>query len=120
MVGLNGISLPQQIHAQLGPLKGLLQSFVSASTDMSAQEFALAMAWLGVLLPIALLFPNTLQLMARYEPALGVHSRPAAPLSLLRALDWTPTAPWAVAMSSLVVAAVMRLGGKSEFLYWQF
>jgi len=58
--------------------------------------------------------------MARYEPALGVGSRPAAPLSLLRAFDWAPTVPWAVAMSSLVVAAVMRLGGKSEFLYWQF
>ena len=120
MVGLNGISLPQQIHAQLGPLKGLLQSFVSASTVMSAQEFVLAMAWVAVLLLVALMFPNTLQLMARYEPALGVHSKPAAPLFLLRALDWTPTAPWAVAMSSLVVAAVMRLGGKSEFLYWQF
>jgi len=120
MVGLNGISLPQEIHAQLGPLTGLLRSFVSASTDMPAQEFVLAMAWLGALLLVALLLPNTLQLMARYEPALGVHSRPAAPLALLRALDWTPTAPWAVAMSSLVVAAVMRLGGKSEFLYWQF
>jgi len=120
MVGLNGVSLPQQIYAQLGPLTALLQSFVSASTDMSAQELVLAMAWLGVLLLVALLFPNTLQLMARYEPALGVHPRPAAPLAFLRALDWTPTAPWAVAMCALVVATVMRLGGKSEFLYWQF
>jgi len=97
-----------------------MQSFVSVSTEMSAQELVLAMAWLGVLLVVALLLPNTLQLMARYEPALGVLSKPAAPLFLLRALDWTPTAPWAVAMSALVVAAVMRLGGKSEFLYWQF
>jgi len=120
MVGLNGISLPQQIHAQLGPLKSLLQPFVFASTNMSAQEFVLAMGWVGVLLLVALSFPNTLQLMARYEPALGVHARPAAPQFLLRALDWTPTVPWALGMSSLVVAAVMRLGGKSEFLYWQF
>src|SRR5712671_4247204 len=120
MFGLNGISLPQRILAELWPLKGLLQSFVAASTEMSAQEFLLAIAWLGVLLLIALLVPNTLQLMARYEPALGVGSRPAAPLSLLRAFDWAPTVPWAVAMSSLVVAVVMRLGGKSEFLYWQF
>jgi D-alanyl-lipoteichoic acid acyltransferase DltB (MBOAT superfamily) len=120
MVGMNGISLPRQILVELGPLKGLLQFFVSASTKMSAQEFLLAIAWLGVLLLIALLFPNTLHLMARYEPALGVGSRPAAPLSLLRASDWAPTVPWAVAMSSLVVAVVMRLGGKSEFLYWQF
>jgi hypothetical protein len=87
---------------------------------MSAQDFVFAMAWLGVLLLVALLFPNTLQLMARYEPALGVHPRPAAPFSLLRVLDWTPTVPWAVVVSSLVVAAVLRIGGKSEFLYWQF
>jgi len=50
LIGLNGISLPQQIHAHLGPLRGLLQSFVSASTEMPAQEFVLAIAWLGVLL----------------------------------------------------------------------
>jgi D-alanyl-lipoteichoic acid acyltransferase DltB (MBOAT superfamily) len=120
MVGLNGISLPHQILAQLGQLTGLLQSSVSASTHMSAQEFVLAIAWLGVLLFIALLLPNTLQLLARYEPALGVRSRPATPLSLLGALEWAPTVPWAVAMSALVVAAAIRLGGKSEFLYWQF
>jgi D-alanyl-lipoteichoic acid acyltransferase DltB (MBOAT superfamily) len=120
MVGLNGVSLPQQIYAQLGPLKGLLQSFISASTSMSAQELVLAMTWLGALLVIALLLPNTLQLMARYEPALGILSKPAARLSVLRAFDWTPTVPWAVAMSALVVAAVIRIGGKSEFLYWQF
>lgn len=120
IVGLNGISIPQTIYAQLGPLKGMLQSFVSASTVMSGQEFVLAIAWVGVLFLVAVLLPNTLQLTARYEPALGVLSKPAAPLSLLRALDWAPTVPWAVVMSSLVVAVVMRLGGKSEFLYWQF
>jgi hypothetical protein len=58
--------------------------------------------------------------MGGYEPALGVHPAPSAPVSLARALDWTPTIPWAVAMAPLVVAAVMKLGGKSEFLYWQF
>ena len=120
LVGLNGISVPQTIYAQLGPLQGLLQPFLSASSAMSAQELVLAMAWVGVLLLIAVLCPNTLQLTARYEPALGVLSKPAAPLSRLRALDWSPTVPWAAAISSLVVAAVMRLGGKSEFLYWQF
>jgi len=80
----------------------------------------LAMAWVGVLFLVAVLLPNSLQLTARYEPALGVYSKPAAPFSRLHALAWTPTVPWAVAMSSLVIAVVMRLGGKSEFLYWQF
>jgi alginate O-acetyltransferase complex protein AlgI len=66
------------------------------------------------------LLPNTLELTARYEPALGVRPAPLSAPSLLRAMDWTPSAPWAVAMSLLVVVTVMRLGGKSEFLYWQF
>ena len=120
LVGLNGIEVPQKILAYFGPLKGLLESFVSTATDMSAKEFILSVAWIGVSLLIALLLPNTLQMMARYEPALGLPSRPATPLFLSRILHWTPTVPWAVTMSALVLAAVMKLGGKSEFLYWQF
>jgi D-alanyl-lipoteichoic acid acyltransferase DltB (MBOAT superfamily) len=120
MVGLNGMSLPQLIYAQLGPLAGMLKFFVFVSADMSVTDLAIAMAWLTALLLIALLLPNTLQMLARYEPALGVQSSPAATLSLWRALDWSPTVPWAAAMSAMVVAAIMRLGGKSEFLYWQF
>jgi D-alanyl-lipoteichoic acid acyltransferase DltB (MBOAT superfamily) len=119
MVALNGISLPQQVHAQLGALTGLLP-FISASTDMSAQGLAFAVAWLGVLLLIALLLPNTLQLLARYEPALDALRGPSAQPSVFTLSRWAPTPSWAIAMSSLVVAAVMRLGGKSEFLYWQF
>lgn len=120
LIGLNGISLPQHIYALLGRLSGLLQSLVSVSSDMSAHEFGLAVIWLGVSLVVALLLPHTLQLMARYEPALGVKPAQAFRLPLLNRLRWTPTIPWAVAMSALVVATVMRLGGKSEFLYWQF
>jgi D-alanyl-lipoteichoic acid acyltransferase DltB (MBOAT superfamily) len=119
MAGLSGIGLPQTIYAQLGPLKSVLP-FVTVSTVMSGQDFALALAWVAALLVVALLLPNTLQMMARYEPALVDHSRPAVPPSPLRALVWAPTLPWAVAMSSLAVAVIMRLGGKSEFLYWQF
>jgi D-alanyl-lipoteichoic acid acyltransferase DltB (MBOAT superfamily) len=120
LAGLNGISVPQHVYALLGPLTGFLHSFVSASTDMSAHEFFLAMGWLGVALVVALLCPNTLQIMARYEPALGVHPAQVSQLRLLRPLRWTPTVAWAIAMSPFVVAAVMKLGGKSEFLYWQF
>jgi len=119
MAGLNGINLPQRVYALLGPVTGSLP-FVHASAGMSLRELVTVIAWVGALLLGALALPNTLQLMARYEPALGVRPRPTAPASLLGAIDWTPTIPWAVATSCLVFAAVMRLGGKSEFLYWQF
>jgi D-alanyl-lipoteichoic acid acyltransferase DltB (MBOAT superfamily) len=119
MAGLHGINLPERLYALLGPLRGSLP-FVKASAGMSARELVTLTAWLGALLLGALVLPNTLQLMARYEPALGIRAKPGASPSPLRALNWTPTIPWALAMSCLVVAAVMQLGGKSEFLYWQF
>jgi alginate O-acetyltransferase complex protein AlgI len=116
MIGLGGINLPRSIHAHLGPLAGLF----SPSAQLSGRELVVAGAWVGVLLLGALTLPNTLELMAHYEPALGIRPRPVASPSPLRFLDWTPTIPWAVALSCVVVGVVMRLGGKSEFLYWQF
>jgi D-alanyl-lipoteichoic acid acyltransferase DltB (MBOAT superfamily) len=118
MIGLNGISIPQRLYALLGPVAGSLP-FIRGSTGMSMREVALFVAWGGSLLLGALVLPNTLEIMARYEPALGVQPKPAASLRL-RILDWAPTIPWAVAMSCLVVGVVLKLGGKSEFLYWQF
>jgi len=121
ILGLNGISLPQQILERLGPLTRLMQPFVSISAAGTTQEFALAIAWVLVLLLIATALPNTLQIMARYGPAIGVQPGPAdGATKLARALDWNPTLPWALAMAALGTASIMRLGGKSEFLYWQF
>jgi hypothetical protein len=39
---------------------------------------------------------------------------------LAHALSWRPSVAWAAAVGVLTVAAVLRLGGPSEFLYWQF
>jgi D-alanyl-lipoteichoic acid acyltransferase DltB (MBOAT superfamily) len=116
MAGTNGLALPAALQAHLGPL----QSVVHVGADMSTQALAAALGWIAVLLAIALLLPNTLEMLAAWEPALGVRPRPATALTWQRVLGWTPTLPWAVCMSALVVAAVLRLGGKSEFLYWQF
>ena len=120
MTGQHGITLPQQLQSRLDPLKGVLQQVVSSTPDLSTQALAMAVAWLAVLLLIALLLPNTLQIMARFEPAIGLQHRPGRTLALARALDWAPTLPWAVTMAAMAAAAVMRIGGKSEFLYWQF
>jgi hypothetical protein len=93
---------------------------VAVSTDMSTMYLVAAIGWVAVLLAIALMLPNTLHMLAAYEPALGVPRRPTARFASLRLLDWAPTVPWALTMCALVIAAIMRLGGKSEFLYWQF
>jgi len=119
LFGLNGISLPREILERSG-LLNVLGSIVSVSDTQSATEFVLANAWILMLLLIALLLPNSVQIMARYEPVLGVKQLTPDNGRLARVLAWNPTIPWAVVMAALAAAAIMRLGGESEFLYWQF
>jgi D-alanyl-lipoteichoic acid acyltransferase DltB (MBOAT superfamily) len=120
MLGLNGISLPQTIHDQLSPLTGLLPMGFVAADSGSGQDFLLAMAWIMALLLMALVAPNTLEIMARHEPALNVKRKETGKSALARALDWSPTLPWAIAVSAIAATAIVRVAGKSEFLYWQF
>ena len=68
---------------------------------------------------IALALPNTLQFLSRYEPALGVKAPDAEPAAWAR-LAWSASLIWAIGVSILAAVAVYRLGGNSEFLYWQF
>ena len=80
-----------------------------------------AVMWLVILLIIALACPNTLQILAPYEPALGVKPAATAPIiGKLRIPAWGPSLPWAVAMSLVAAVAIFSIGGPSEFLYWQF
>jgi D-alanyl-lipoteichoic acid acyltransferase DltB (MBOAT superfamily) len=120
MIGMNGISLPQQLLDRLGPLAGQLQRFVAVNTEQSLMDFALGVSWVGSLLFVALALPNTLEIMARYEPALGVKSGPGDRVGLTRLFTWGTTLPWALAVSALAAMAIIQLGGNSEFLYWQF
>jgi D-alanyl-lipoteichoic acid acyltransferase DltB (MBOAT superfamily) len=123
MVGLHGLALPQAIYEGLGPVAGMLQSIgvkVMAPGLWSQRDFMLMMAWIVGLALIAYGFPNTLQILARYEPALGVKPPAAGAPLLQRALAWTTSLPWAVAVSVLALVGVLKLGGPSAFLYWQF
>ena len=43
-----------------------------------------------------------------------------SPRNAFVVLDWRPSMPWAIAFSVLAATAIMRTGGKSESLYWQF
>lgn len=119
MLGANGITLPQNLFDKLGPLIGMVHPFVTASPVASVRELAIALTWVLALLFIALALPNALQIMARYEPALGVKPHPGlSPVS--RVLEWRPSMPWAIALSALAAATITRIGINSEFLYWQF
>jgi alginate O-acetyltransferase complex protein AlgI len=119
MIGLNGVMLPQQIFDRLAPLADALHPIIAITAGGALTDLVAAFIWVGALLFIALAMPNSLEMLSNYEPALGVKPRTDRNL-LIRLSAWQPTIPWALATSALAVSAVMWVGRKSEFLYWQF
>ena len=104
--GFNGAALPHDAAA------------IAATYGTDIKQAAL---WVAILLFIALVCPNTLEILAPYEPALGVKPEPNAPaLGGFRIPAWGPSLPWAVALSVIAAVAIFYTGGPSEFLYWQF
>ena len=126
MLGLNGFLLPSSLYDRVGPLAHV---FGRASENAIAFEsFKTLAVWIPLLLVIALGLPNTLEILSRYEPALGVKPIAGAGTATLGArirtafarVAWNPTLAWAIGLSVLAAIGVYQLGGNSEFLYWQF
>jgi alginate O-acetyltransferase complex protein AlgI len=104
--GLNGVALPHGAAA------------IAATYGTDIKQAAI---WVAILLFIALVCPNTVEILAPYEPALGVKPKPTAPfLGGFQIPAWGPSLPWAVAISVVAAVAIFSTGGPSEFLYWQF
>jgi uncharacterized membrane protein len=121
MVGLNGIGLPPSMFDRVAAFAARLPGLVYPSQELSATDLVMATAWVLGLLSAVLLLPNTLQVMDRFEPALTASRATLIDIGWLRrTLAWSPSLAWATAMAVLLVAAVLRIGGQSEFLYWQF
>jgi alginate O-acetyltransferase complex protein AlgI len=100
MVGLHGIGLSQLKNISVG-------------------RVTIAF-WIAVPAFIALVCPNTLQILSRYEPALGWNPNPHDGATLRTRILWRPSLTWAAAVSIITVIGIFYLGGQSEFLYWQF
>ena len=122
LVGQNGVALPQGIYDHLGPLAGWLHraGVASVAPDLwGAKEFGGNVMWILVSMLIALVFPNTLQILARYEPAPGVKPQ-TADFGGRSISEWNTSLPWAIGVSIIAAMAMLSLSGPSEFLYWQF
>ena len=119
MIGMNGIALPQALLDRLGPLTRTLHGIGVIAEPWSMGDFARTAIWIPIVMFVALACPNTLQILAQYEPALGVKPRPTK-FAFGRSVEWGPSVPWAIAMSTIAAIAMVSLGGPSEFLYWQF
>jgi D-alanyl-lipoteichoic acid acyltransferase DltB (MBOAT superfamily) len=115
MFGMRGVALPERIFASLGPLTPFLErAGITPGLGFDLPFFRLA-AWLIMLALIAFACPNTLRILSLFKPALRWESSLRYP-----ALAWQPSLAWAVAVAVVAAASVTRLGGQSEFLYWQF
>jgi alginate O-acetyltransferase complex protein AlgI len=119
MVGVYGATLPQAVFYRLGPIAGWLTALDVQPAWTSGSMLLEATSRIGVSLVIALALPNTLEILAAYEPALGVRQA-KVPSRLVRSLVWAPTRTWAIGLACVTLAGILSLGELSEFLYWQF
>jgi D-alanyl-lipoteichoic acid acyltransferase DltB (MBOAT superfamily) len=117
-IGLNGIALPQAFFDRLGPLAETLHNG-GVVVETWSVDFANTAIWVSLLMFVALACPNTLQIMARFEPALGVKAQ-STKLAIGRFFEWDASLPWAFVMSAIAAIVMVSLSGPSEFLYWQF
>jgi len=125
MVGQNGIALPNAILVRLGAdTSDLLQAWGVSSFIGGGAQFLLTWLWIAFLLPIALLMPNTQQMMRKFDPGLTKHrSSSADELPGFRGregLDWRPTRAWAAVIGCIAAISLLSLTRVSEFLYFQF
>jgi len=100
MLGLHGIGLSQLKNISVGRMKIAF--------------------WIALPAFIALMCPNTLQILNRYEPALEWNPSPHDGATLRNRILWGPSLARAAAVSIITVVGILYLGGQSEFLYWQF
>ena len=119
MTGQHGITLPEELLGRLGGFGPVLATLGVHPDPSAGPEMLEALPRLMVLLPIALFLPNTLQILARFEPAIGIKPARQEPF-LVRHLRWTTSAPWAIGMAAIAAAGILSLGQMSEFLYWRF
>lgn len=120
LAGLHGLGVPEAVFGPLAALGAATGGWVHATAEMGAADMAGAVARIAALLAVALLLPNTGQLMDRFKPTLAAARAPAAGGRRWRLPSWAPTPAWAAAVGTLACLAVWRIGGQGEFLYWQF
>lgn len=120
MFGVNGIALPAQLqdvvqtHAPQAITNHL--SFGSLFSNELVSPSG-AMLWILLTGFIALVAPNSQQLLIRFRPVLETVARAKGHAGRLQ---WTPNAYWAVLVSVMALYTLLHLTSVSEFLYFQF
>ncbi|MCW5642104.1 MAG: MBOAT family protein [Rhodoferax sp.] len=124
MAGMHGVALPNGVAVRLGDYWGPFEAMGMSTYLGGGADFVQTWLWIVLLLPVALFFPNTQQIMRTTDPALNAHvCRPSDELPMpgaLSNLTWKPDWRWAIAIGVMSTAAVLAMTRVSEFLYFQF
>lgn len=119
MVGMNGIVLPQAWQSLLdwGPASLAMKAGIRFG-DSGVFQGKTEVAWILALLAIIWFLPNTQQIMARFNPGLGLVHAQAGQIGAR--LLWRPNWIWAIAVSLICGLSILNITRVSEFLYFQF
>jgi alginate O-acetyltransferase complex protein AlgI len=126
MAGLHGTALPPVIDARFPALGSALASIGVEFTGGGLNEFLATLAWVSILLVLALGFPNTLEILREHDPAItdtapsALGQAPSFIRSLDRYLIWQPTVQWAAMTALLTGVGILAMNQIVPFLYWQF
>lgn len=121
MVGAHGIALPDGFGNQLGGLKPLLEGWGMTFYLGGGARFLQTWGWVALACAIAMLAPNTQQIMRNFEPALDYHiARDTSHAARPASLAWTPNGRWAIALGVITLLSLLSLTRPAEFLYFQF
>lgn len=115
MMGMNGIALPDTWLPKLGAFgQWLSTNGVSFNMDSNPESIVM-FSWIGILLLIVWLAPNTQQIMAAYNPALDMGE-----VKKTKWLLWRPSHAWLVASLLCSIYATISISKFSKFIYFQF
>lgn len=116
MSGQFGISLPEAIGSRLGSLRPILEAWGVGFYLGGGSRFLETWQWILVAAGIAFLCPNSQQIMARYDPALGGPARAYPGKWQI----WQPSRRWSLYMGAILLGSLLSLSRPAEFLYFQF
>ena len=120
MYGLNGISLPNAIYTRLDNLKSIFDTFGITSYIGGGSQFIFTYLWVGILLFISLMMPNTQQIMSRYSEINSFGHALFNQGVASNILTFRFNSIWAFIMSGILILSIFGLARVSEFLYFQF
>jgi D-alanyl-lipoteichoic acid acyltransferase DltB (MBOAT superfamily) len=120
MAGFNGVALPDSIGLQLGTLRDLLERAGVTFYLGGGARFVETWTWVVIGSMIAFGFPNTQQIMNKWDPALDYVSNRISAGPFGQILVWRPAARWACFLGLIMVVSLLSLSRPAEFLYFQF